>query len=158
MSYHESLPLLHGRVRIAVVSILLIVIVLCPVSYHYSIGNHPLSVTGVILVDVILMLLLMYAIAGRITIEVDDSGIRINKCFVPTSEIVECECVEDIHTYRRFGGVGIRAVPGRKGYTSSKVKSGVILKRKDGSDIIISSERPDELMRYVDSLIDHNRS
>ena len=153
MNHHESLPLLYGKVRIMVVSVLVLAMISCPVSYHYAIGNHPLSVTGVILVDILLLMLLTYAVMGRIVINVDDTGIRINRCFVPASEITGCEYLEDVHTYRRFGGVGIRAVPGRRGYTSSKVKSGITVKRKNGPDIIVSSEEPDELMRCIDSLV-----
>lgn len=153
MNYHESLPTLGGGLRIIIASALALAIILCPISYHYEVGNHPLSIYGVAAIDVILTILLIYIAISRINIDVDESSVKINRCHIPASEVTGCDPIEDVHPYRKFGGIGIRRVPGKKGYTSSKTKHGVVIHRKNAPDIIVSTENPDELSQQIVSII-----
>lgn len=146
MKYTESVPILSGTMRILVPSVMLILAVLCPVSYMIGVGNHPLSLAGVTAITAILLLLAIYSVLSKITITVNDTGIRINRMFIPADNIATCKVVDDVQPYRKYGGVGIRRSPSGKGYISSGIKTGIIIERKNGSSVVVTSEHPEKIL------------
>ena len=152
MTYTESMPVLSGTMRILVPSAMLVLAVLCPVSYRMGIGNHPLSLAGVVSVTAVLLLLAIYSVLSKITVTVNDKGIRINRMFIPADNIAACRIVNDVKPYRKYGGIGIRRSPSGKGYISSGIGTGIIIERKNGPSVVVTSEHPEKILEYCLSI------
>ncbi len=123
-------------------------------------GNHPMSNTGLIVSGFIVIAIsvaifvLLYSMA--LIIEVRDDGIYFKlKPFHSSYNRISWNEIKDIEVvnygFFRYG-IGVHWGPGWKAYTllgSSAIK----IKRKEGSDIILSSIRPREFLDTVRSYL-----
>ena len=109
-----------------------------------------LQVPVVLLVSLLLPTIMIVGVL-RLTTEVDATGIRIWFGWIPTFQRTICladlERVEPVR-YRPLvdcGGWGIRTGPGGERVYNARGDLGVRLHFRDGTRILIGSQRPDEL-------------
>lgn len=119
-----------------------------PTSIHFEI---PLALAiGLILPSVLIMGVL------RMTTEVIPTDVRVWFGWFPTyrrdiaiSEIVMLEVVR-YRPIRECGGWGIRTGPDGEKVLNARGDRGVRLRLRDGTRILIGSQRPDELARAIE--------
>lgn len=117
-------------------------------------GGQSLQLPVVLLVSITLPTILIVGVL-RMTTEVDDTGIRIWFGWVPTIQrsisLTGLERVEPVR-YRPLvecGGWGIRGGPGGERVYNARGDLGVRLHFRDGTRILIGSQRPDELAEAI---------
>ncbi|GAA0677586.1 hypothetical protein ACFQDG_08645 [Natronoarchaeum mannanilyticum] len=103
---------------------------------------------------VVVAVLVLFAVA-KLTVEVRDDGVRIrffplhlSARRVPLGEIERAEAVE-YSPIRDYGGWGIRWTGGGKAYNVSG-SEGVRLDRRDANELLIGSQRADELEAAIE--------
>lgn len=117
-------------------------------------SGNSLEVSVVLLVSVLLPTILIVGVL-RMTTEVDPTTIRVWFGWVPTFhrsiDLTGVERVESVR-YRPLaecGGWGIRYGPGGERVYNARGDLGVRLFFRDGTRILIGSQRPDELAEAI---------
>jgi hypothetical protein len=97
----------------------------------------------------VVLLILFSTVTLRQTTRVEDQGVTVRFGFlysarVPFGEIARAEAVS-YHPIREYGGWGIRGF-GRRRALNMSGNLGVLLTRRDGSTLMIGSQKPRELL------------
>jgi len=123
-------------------------------------GNHPASDLGLVLFGVICAATILFFARIRLKTRVSDEGIyyrvtllQFRDQFIAKEQIAAYE-VRKYHAVREFGGYGIR-YGGRKYGKAFNMSGnmGLQLVLQNGQKILIGTQKPDELRRVMDRLM-----
>ncbi|MBV9397921.1 MAG: hypothetical protein JO062_08070 [Bryobacterales bacterium] len=112
-------------------------------------GHNPMSNASVIGWTIFLWLVYLRLMTVRIVTDVRNSQLRVamrglwRAQHVPLSDISSVE-IASFHAVRDYGGYGIRTIRGGKAYIGSGNR-GVRVRLRQGSILVIGSQRPQEL-------------
>ena len=129
---------------------------LIPETKDHVGGTIPVWVAGLLLVVIAGVAWLMWA--ARLVTEVRASGLYIrffpfHRSFrqIPLRDITKVE-VKEYRPIKDYGGWGIRYGPSGKAYNVSG-NLGVKLTFRSGSDLLIGSQNPEELVRAIGTIV-----
>ncbi|WEL19640.1 hypothetical protein [Candidatus Nanohalococcus occultus] len=97
----------------------------------------------------------LYAVRLDTRIDEDEISIRLFPFHISSRTLsydeIEDLSVERYSPLREFGGWGLRWRPGKRAYNVSG-NQGLRIKKKDGKEIVIGTQRPEELEQVVEKL------
>jgi hypothetical protein len=131
----------------------LLFITIRQVVFHHPWGSKPLSNGGLIFLSVLLVAVYFRLVTVRLVTDVGGGEVSVGlrglwrRRRVPLSAIRSAEPV-NYDPAREYGGYGIRSGPRGPAYIASG-NSGVQLQLKDGSKLLIGSQRPEELAQNI---------
>jgi hypothetical protein len=123
------------------------------IVFDIPFGTNPASDTEIwILLGVLGILLPIFFLSIKLTTEVQEDGIYVRfspfvSRFLPYKDIKQVEAC----TYNplSYGGWGIRWSP-KKGWAyNMRGNKGVLIELKNGKQLLIGSEKPEELVRHI---------
>ncbi|HLI86785.1 MAG TPA: hypothetical protein VKV17_22960 [Bryobacteraceae bacterium] len=142
----------HIRIVLALPPAALLFITIRQVVFHHPWGEHPISNGGLIFLTVLLVAVYLRLITVRLVTNVSAGELAVGLRGlwklrrVPLSAIRSAKPVE--YSPLDYGGYGIRSGPGGLAYIADGNRA-VQLELRDGSKLLIGSQRAEELARAV---------
>jgi hypothetical protein len=158
----QRFPLRRTAAVLAVVPSIMSVLLIWQVVLRHPWGKHPMSNASIAVWTMFLWIVYVRLMTFRLVTRVRDQELiiamrgfwkrrRILAGEISFAEIVVCDPVRD------YGGYGFRSNGSENGYLATSHR-GVRLHLSDGSTIVVSSQRPTELVGALQSAINREAS